>query len=77
MTARPDDGLICASDITGKGRQVFVPGTNFYIMDAAGTLAPAATVIVDQELIFHCAVCIAELSVGVGNYAPTAAGFRC
>jgi hypothetical protein len=76
LTARPDTALICASDIAGTGRQVFVPDTNIYIMDAAGTLPPAATIIVDQGLMFHCAVCLAELSVGIGNYAPRAAEWQ-
>jgi hypothetical protein len=76
LTARSDTALIRASDIAGKGRQVFVPDTNIYIMNAAGTLPPAATVIVDQGLLFHCAVCLAELSVGVGNYAPEAAEWQ-
>jgi predicted nucleic acid-binding protein len=76
LTACSDTALIRASDIAGRGRQVFVPDTNIYIMDAAGTLPPAATIIVDQGLMFHCAVCLAELSVGVGNYAPNAAGWR-
>jgi hypothetical protein len=76
LTARPDTALIHASDIAGKGRQVFVPDTNIYIMDAAGTLPSAAAVIVDQGLMFHCAVCLAELSVGVGNYAPKASDWR-
>jgi hypothetical protein len=76
LTARPDTALICAGDIAGKGRQVFVPDTNIYIMDAAGTLPRAATIVVDQGLMFHCAVCLAELSVGVGNYSPKAAEWR-
>jgi hypothetical protein len=76
LTARSDAVLICASDIAGKGRQVFVPDTNIYIMDAAGTLPRAATIIVDQGLMFHCAVCLAELSAGVGNYAPRAAEWQ-
>jgi len=76
LTVRSDTALIRASDIAGKGRQVFVPDTNIYIMNAAGTLPPAATIIVDQGLMFHCAVCLAELSVGVGNYAPMAAEWQ-
>jgi len=71
LTTRSDTALISASDIAGKGRQAFLPDTNIYIMDAAGTLPAAATVIVDQGLMFHCAVCLAELSVGVGNRTIT------
>jgi predicted nucleic acid-binding protein len=76
LTVRSDTGLIRASDIAGTGRQVFVPDTNIYIMNAAGTLPPAATIIVDQGLMFHCVVCLAELSVGVGNFAPMAAEWQ-
>ncbi len=72
LITHPNSALICASDIAGKGRQVIVPDTNIYIMDAAGTLPTAATTILDQGLTFHCAVCLAELSVGLGNYAPKA-----
>jgi hypothetical protein len=72
LVARPDTDLICASDIAGKGRQVFVPDTNIYIMDAAGILPRAAETMIDQGLMFHCSVCLAELSVGVGKYSPKA-----
>ena len=76
LTARPDTALIGARDIAGKGRQVFVPDTNIYIMDAAGILPGAAMIIVDQGLMFHCAVCLAELTAGVGHYAPGAADWQ-
>jgi hypothetical protein len=72
LTNRPDAALICASDIAGKGRQVFVPDTSIYIMDAAGIPPLAAATIVDQGLMFHCSICLAEVSVGVGKYAPEA-----
>jgi hypothetical protein len=76
LTARSNTDLISATDIAGTGRQAFVPDTNIYIMDAAGSLPSAATIIVDQGLMFHCAVCLAELSVGVGNYPPKAADWQ-
>jgi len=76
LTTRADTDLICASDIAGKGRQVFVPDTNIYIMDAAGILSQAAETIVGQGLMFHCSVCLAEVSVGIGKYAPKAPDWR-
>jgi len=76
LTPRSDTALICASDIAGKGRLIFVPDTNIYIMGAAGTLPPAATVMIEQGLMFHCAICLAELSIGIGNYAPDAADWH-
>jgi hypothetical protein len=76
LTTRPDTDLVCAGDIAGKGRQVFVPDANIYIMDAAGILPHAAETIVDQGLMFHCSICIAEVSVGVGKYAPKASDWQ-
>jgi predicted nucleic acid-binding protein len=76
LTTRPDTELICASDIAGGGRQIFVPDTNIYIMDAAGILPRAAETIVDQGLMFHCSVCLAEVSVGIGKYAPNASDWQ-
>jgi hypothetical protein len=76
LTARPNANLIRASDIAGMGRQVFVPDTNIYIMDAAGILPLAAETIINQGLMFHCSICLAEVSVGVGKYAPKASDWR-
>ena len=45
-------------------------------MNAAGMLPPAAQIIVDHGLAFHCSVCLAELCVGVGKYAPKAPDWR-
>lgn len=72
LAARADSALIRAADIAGKGRQVFVPDTNIYIMNAAGMLPQAAATVVDQGLMFHCTICLAELSVGIGKYSPKA-----
>ena len=72
LSTRPDNDLIRASDIAGRGQQPFVPDTNIYIMDAAGILPRAAETLIDQGLIFHCSVCLAEISVGVGKYSPMA-----
>jgi predicted nucleic acid-binding protein len=53
-----------------------VPDTNIYIMDAAGILPLAAETIINQGLMFHCSICLAEVSVGVGKYAPKASDWR-
>jgi predicted nucleic acid-binding protein len=49
---------------------MLVPDTNVYIMEAAGTLPPVVTSPIDRSLLFHCAVYLAELAVGVGNADP-------
>lgn len=72
LHARADTVLSRARDIAGRGRLVFVPDTNIYIMNAAGILPQAATIIVDRGLMFHCSVCLAEISTGIGHYAPKA-----
>ena len=76
LIARSDIDLICASDIAGNGRQVFVPDTNIYILDAAGMLPQAAETLLNQGLMFHCSICLAEISVGVGKYTPKASDWQ-
>lgn len=65
--------LVAAADLAGAGRTAIVPDTNVYIQSAAGTLPKAAEALVDRGLLFHCVVCIAELSTGVANFGPARA----
>lgn len=44
--------------------------TNVYIADAAGLLSPEAADLLDRALLFHCSVCLAELTVGIANSNP-------
>ncbi len=55
---------------------MFVPDTNIYILDAAGALPLTATAMIDQGMMFHCVVCLAELSAGVGKYPPRASDWK-
>lgn len=50
--------------------------TNVYIASAAGTLPEAAAVLLDNALLFHCSVCVAELTAGIGNADPARPGWR-
>lgn len=59
------------ADIAGRGRARIVLDTNVYMQSAAGTLPPAAAALVDQGLLFHCSVCVAELVTGVANSDPS------
>jgi predicted nucleic acid-binding protein len=72
---RARSALLAADDIVGPGRPVLVPDTNVYIMDAGGNLPEAAAALVDRALLFHCAVCLAELAAGVANADPALAGW--
>jgi predicted nucleic acid-binding protein len=76
LALRPPDLLIAAGDIAGDGRAAILLDTNVYIRSAAGTLAAAAEVLVDRGLLFHCSVCVAELSAGVANADPLRAGWK-
>ena len=49
--------------------------TNVYINGAAGRLAPHVRDVVDQALLFHCSVALAELALGVANADPSRAGW--
>ncbi|HTZ69181.1 MAG TPA: type II toxin-antitoxin system VapC family toxin [Acetobacteraceae bacterium] len=45
--------------------------TNIYIDHAAGRLAPTVRVAIDQALLFHCSIALAELALGVANADPS------
>jgi predicted nucleic acid-binding protein len=70
LTPRGHGELLSAADIGGDGRAAIVLDTNAYIQSAAGTLPAAATVLMDRGLLFHCSVCVAELTTGVANANP-------
>lgn len=71
LALRPADELVAAADIAGEGRAAILLDTNVYIRNAAGTLPAAAAALVDRGLLFHCVVCIAELSAGIANADPS------
>ncbi len=50
--------------------------TNIYIDHAAGRLAHRVRDAIDQALLFHCSVALAELACGVANADPSRAGWR-
>lgn len=73
---RPAESLVAAADVTAGGRAAILLDTNVYIRSAAGTLPEAAGALVDRGLLFHCSVCVAELTTGVANADPARAGWR-
>lgn len=70
LKLRPAAALVTATDVVGAGRAAILLDTNVYIQSAAGTLPPAAVALVDRGLLFHCSVCVAELTTGVANADP-------
>lgn len=49
--------------------------TNVYINRAGGRLAPDVRAAIDQALLFHSSVALAELAVGVANADPARPGW--
>ncbi len=49
--------------------------TNIYINRAAGRLEPRTCEAIDQALLFHCSVALAELATGVANADPSRPGW--
>ena len=70
LAPRAADELMSASGIAGAGRAALLLDTNVYIQSAAGTLPAAAVSLVDRGLLFHCSVCVAELTTGIANANP-------
>lgn len=52
---------------TEGGRPMLAPDTTVYIHQAAGRLPPSARSLVEGALMFHCSVCLAELTLGLAN----------
>ncbi|WP_241527397.1 MULTISPECIES: type II toxin-antitoxin system VapC family toxin [Sphingomonas] len=76
FSRRPEDELVAAADLAGEGRAAIMADTNVYIRSAAGTLPAAAEALVERGLLFHCTVCVAELSTGVANADPEHSGWK-
>ncbi|BAI99028.1 MULTISPECIES: type II toxin-antitoxin system VapC family toxin [Sphingobium] len=76
LAPRGSEALVAAADIAGQGRAAILVDTTVYIHDAAGTLPAAAVSLVDRGLLFHCAICIGELTTGVANADPSSAGWK-
>ena len=70
LKLRPANALVTAADVVGDGRAAILLDTNVYIQSAAGRLPAAAASLVDRGLLFHCSVCVAELTTGVANADP-------
>ncbi|MBI4922134.1 MAG: type II toxin-antitoxin system VapC family toxin [Devosia nanyangense] len=75
LAPRPLASLVAASAIPAIGRPSLLLDTNAYIMSAAGTLPDAAAGLMDRGLLFHCSVCITELTTGVANADPAQPGW--
>ena len=77
ITARPRHALNAADDFASSNkRSPILVDTNVYIYIAEGMLPPSARRLVERGLLFHCSVCLAELTVGVANADPSRAGWK-
>jgi predicted nucleic acid-binding protein len=70
LSFRTIDDLESVADVSGAGRAALLLDTNVYIASANAKLPPAAALLVDRGLHFHCAVCVAEITTGIANADP-------
>jgi predicted nucleic acid-binding protein len=70
LIARPARDLLWLGDLPESVPKALLLDTNVYINRAAGRLSPALREAIDQALLFHCSVALAELAVGVANAKP-------
>lgn len=60
--------LVAAADVAANpGRPNLVPDTTVYIHQASGKLSPSARSLIEDGLLYHCSVCLAELATGLAN----------
>jgi predicted nucleic acid-binding protein len=74
LTPRPREALLNIDALPSRPLFLLLD-TNVYINRAAGHLEPQVRQAVDQALLFHCSVALAELAVGVANADPARAGW--
>jgi predicted nucleic acid-binding protein len=67
LRPRKSGAFFSVSDIPPRGRAALLLDTNVYIHSAAGTLHRDAAALLDGGLLYHCSVCVAELSTGIAN----------
>jgi predicted nucleic acid-binding protein len=67
--------LVDWTTLMGAGPSVLLLDTNVYISRAAGRLPATLRELIDQSLLFHCSVVLAELAVGVANADPSRPGW--
>ena len=75
LVPRPRRELIELATLPGGPPLVLLLDTNVYINRAAGRLAVPLRDRIDQALLFHCSVALAELTVGVANADPARPGW--
>ncbi|ROQ01476.1 putative nucleic acid-binding protein [Stella humosa] len=67
---------MAVTDLPDEGRAALVLDTNVYIRSAAGTLPAAVAALLDRGLLFHCSVCVSELTLGIANADPSRGNWR-
>jgi len=75
VTPRPQDQRPHLTALPGGQPLVLLLDTNIYIDRAAGRLPPGVRSVIDQALLFHCSVALAELATGVANADPLRRGW--
>jgi len=75
LIPRPRTQLVELTALPGGPPLVLLLDTNVYINQAAGRLAAPVRDAIDQALLFHCSVALAELAVGVANADPSRPGW--
>jgi len=74
LVPRPREALVDLT-VLPSGPLFLLLDTNVYVNRAAGRLASHVRDAVDQALLFHCSVALAELALGVANADPSRAGW--
>ncbi len=67
---------MAAAAVAGNGRLRLLPDTNVYIRNLAGTLPEPVAALLDDALLWHCSVCLGEITAGIAHYNPLARDWR-
>ncbi|MGK9051972.1 type II toxin-antitoxin system VapC family toxin [Neorhizobium petrolearium] len=76
LRPRPLAELKSASDAAQESGRAILLDTNVYIRSGTNTLPESIEELLDSSLLFHCSVCVAELTTGVANADPRHSEWR-
>jgi predicted nucleic acid-binding protein len=76
LKPRSRDRLVAAGSVAANPRMTMVPDTNVYIRNMSGSLPAEVETLIDSASMWHCSVCIAEITAGIAHYNPAAREWR-
>lgn len=71
LARRPSSAFPEISTVAAEPRPRLLLDTGVYLLDAANRLPREVTDLLDRASLYHCAVCLSEIALGLANADPS------